>query len=73
MGDLGVEQGRELVQIPVIGPSRTAMHIASTLGDRFAVITMAEAVNPLIRQQAKLYNLESRLAVALSIEIPLAL
>ena len=57
MGDPGVEQGRELVQIPIIGPSRTAMHIASTLGNRFAVITMAEAVNPLVRQQARFYNL----------------
>lgn len=69
MGDPGVEQGRELVNIPVIGPSRTSMHIASTLGERFAVITMAEAVNPLVKQQAKLFNLEPRLAVALSIEI----
>lgn len=73
MGDPGVEQGRELVKIPVVGPSRTAMHVASTLGDRFAVITMAAAVNPLVRQQAKLNNLESQLAAALSIEIPPAL
>jgi allantoin racemase len=70
MGDPGVEQGRELVRIPVIGPSRISMHVASTLGERFAVITMAEAVNPLVRQQARLFNLESRLAAVISIEIP---
>lgn len=73
MGDPGVEQGRELVNIPIIGPSRTSMHIASTLGERFAVITMAEAVNPLVKQQARIFNLESRLAAALSIEIHPAL
>lgn len=70
MGDPGVEQGRELVDIPVIGPSKVSMHIACTLGERFAVITMAEAVNPLVRQQARMYGLESRLAATLSIEIP---
>lgn len=70
MGDPGVEQGRELVSIPVIGPSRVAMHVAGILGERFAVITMAEAVNPLVYQQARLYQIERKLACALSIEIP---
>lgn len=70
MGDPGVAQGRELVKIPVIGPSQAAMHVASILGERFAVITMAEAVNPLVWQQAKMYRLERNLCAALSIDIP---
>jgi allantoin racemase len=70
MGDPGVAQGRELVSIPVVGPSQTAMSVAATLGDRFAVITMAEAVNPLVRQQARAYFLEEKLCATLSVEIP---
>lgn len=73
MGDPGVEEGRELVHIPVIGPSQTAMHVASTLGERFAVITMTDSVNPLVRQHARLRHLEARLAAVLSIGIPPAL
>lgn len=69
MGDPGVPQGREVVSIPVIGPSQCSMHVASTLGEKFAVITMSEKVNPLVRQQAKIFNLDAQLCASLSIDI----
>ena len=37
--DLGVEEGRHLVDIPVLGPGRVAAHMAATLCQRFAVIS----------------------------------
>lgn len=36
--DLGVEEARHVVDIPVVGPGRTAAGVASTLTDRFVVV-----------------------------------
>jgi allantoin racemase len=36
--DLGVEEARHAVSIPVVGPGRAAVHAAATLCERFAVI-----------------------------------
>src|SRR5215510_12539178 len=39
--ELGIDGGKPAVNIPVLGPSEKALHIASLLGDRFVLI-----VNP---------------------------
>jgi allantoin racemase len=36
--DLGVDAGRSVVDIPVVGPSESMLHIASMLGRRFGVL-----------------------------------
>lgn len=69
MGDPGVAEGRRLVTIPVVGPSQTAMHVASTLGEKFAVISHSEIVIPIIAQNARSYHLERKLCAILSINI----
>ena len=38
MEDPGVEEGRRLVNIPVIGPGHAAMNLASVLGYRFSIL-----------------------------------
>ena len=38
MEDPGVEEGRRLVDIPVIGPGHAAMTIAATLGYKFSIL-----------------------------------
>lgn len=38
MEDPGVEEGRRLVDIPVIGPGHAAMNLASVLGYRFSIL-----------------------------------
>src|SRR5712692_8139506 len=38
MLDLGVDGGRSAVDIPVVGPLESSLHIASLLGDRFGLI-----------------------------------
>jgi len=36
--DPGLDAVRELVDIPVVGPGQTSVHIASILGDRFSIL-----------------------------------
>jgi allantoin racemase len=45
--DLGVDAGRCVVDIPVVGPSESMLHIAAMLGRRFGVIMYDESVLPL--------------------------
>ncbi len=45
--DLGVDAGRSVVDIPVVGPSESMLHIASMLGRRFGVIMYDDTVVPL--------------------------
>lgn len=40
--DLGVEAGRSAVDIPVLGPMQSALHVAGLLGDRFGLIAYHE-------------------------------
>src|SRR5262249_10243709 len=45
--DLGVDAGRCVVVIPVVGPSEAMLHIASMLGRRFGIIMYDDFVIPL--------------------------
>ena len=45
--DFGVDAGRCVVDIPVVGPSESMLHIASMLGRRFGIIMYEDAVLPL--------------------------
>ncbi len=40
--DLGVEEARHLVDIPVVGPGQIAVNIATTLCQRFGIIAYSE-------------------------------
>jgi len=59
--DLGVREAREILEIPVIGPTEASMHLACQLGDRFGIVLgnvpkLADIVESLI----KLYRLQDR-------------
>lgn len=45
--DLGVDAGRSVVDIPVVGPSKSMLHIASMLGRRFGILMYDDFVLPL--------------------------
>jgi allantoin racemase len=70
MADPGLSPARELASIPVVGPAQTAMHLAAILAHRFSVITVLERDIPLIDRLARLYGLESKLASARPVNIP---
>src|SRR5947208_231684 len=60
--DLGVDGGRSLVDIPVIGPCEAMFHIAAQLGDRFGIICYHESVIPRQITQTRHYGMESWIA-----------
>jgi allantoin racemase len=62
MLDLGVDGGRSLVDIPVIGPCEASFHIAAQLGDRFGIVCYHPSVIPRQRTQTKAYGMENWVA-----------
>ena len=60
--DLGVDGGRSLVDIPIIGPCEAMFHIAAQLGDRFGVICYHESVIPRQITQTRYYGMEPWIA-----------
>jgi allantoin racemase len=71
MDDPGMEAGRELVSIPVVGPSQASMHLAAILGHRFSIVTILDerSVAP-FENQAKVYGVSEKLASVRWVEIP---
>jgi allantoin racemase len=70
MGDPGMQAGREVVSIPVIGPCEATMHVASMLGHTFSVITVMKSLRPSFENRAKIYGLRDKLASVRAVEIP---
>jgi allantoin racemase len=70
MGDPGIEEAREMVSIPVVGPAETSMHIAAMLGHRFSVVTILDRLIPLIDHLAAKAGLGERLASVRTVDIP---
>jgi allantoin racemase len=56
--DLGVEEGRHLVNIPVVGPGRVAASIAATLCQRFAVLAYSTKQIIMFRKAMRGWGLE---------------
>jgi allantoin racemase len=69
-GDPGLAALREMVDIPVVGPGETAMHVASMLGSRFSIVTVLNSVVPSLERLARASGMEHRLASVRSVGIP---
>ncbi len=59
--DLGVDGGRSAVDIPVLGPFETALHIASILGDRFGCVAYHEIHFPVLQGIVRRYGMEHKI------------
>jgi allantoin racemase len=70
MGDPGLHACREVVSIPVIGPSQTAMHFASMLGHRFSFITVLDRLRALVGDLVASYGLQQNFASFRAVDIP---
>lgn len=70
MGDVATNAARELVRIPVVAPYQTCMAVASTLGDKFGVVTIMESIVPVFLRKAREYGLSENLAGVSSINVP---
>ena len=69
-GDPGLNALREMVNIPVVGPVETAMHVASMLGRKFSIVTVLDSVVPSLERLAKVIGLDRRLASVRAVNIP---
>ena len=70
MGDPALEAAKEIVDIPVVGPAQSSMAIASTLGDKFSVVTVLDRLIPLIWREVKDYGYEDQVASVRSVKVP---
>lgn len=70
MADPGLRPGREMVRIPVLGPSQTAMHLAAMLGHRFSFLTVLPRLRYQFEDLARRYGLEAELASVRSVNVP---
>lgn len=68
--DPGVKAGREITDIPVIGPCLASMLVASSICDRFSILTVLKEVTPAIEENARMYGLHEKLASIRDIEMP---
>jgi allantoin racemase len=68
--DPGVLAVREIAEVPVVGAAEASMALALLLGHKFAVVSTGESSGPSIELQARALGVESRLAGAVGITIP---
>lgn len=59
--DLGIDAGRAAVDIPVLAPFETALHLASLLGDRFGLIAYHENQFANLEWLLRRYGLEHKI------------
>jgi allantoin racemase len=69
-GDPGVDAARELVRMPVVGPGEAAMLVTASLGQRFAIVTVLDAIVQPLRQLAWSTGVLDKLASVRSVDIP---
>lgn len=70
MGDPGLAAAREATSLLVLGPAQTSMHVAAMLGHRFSVITILDAVVPMLHDLAATYGLTDKLSSVRAVDIP---
>ncbi len=68
--DPAVDAAREVTEKPVLGPAETSMSVALHLGSAFSVISTFPNTEPWIKRQVRKLGVESRLASAVGVEIP---
>jgi allantoin racemase len=62
MLDIGVEGGRSVVDIPVVGPLQAALHVAAQVGEHFGVVCYHPTAIPRHRAQCIAYGMENFIA-----------
>ena len=59
--DLGVDGGRSAVDIPILAPFETALHVAALMGDRFGCIAYSEIHFPVLQALVRRYGMEHKI------------
>lgn len=66
----GVEEAREVVDIPVIGGFRSSAYTAMMLGERFSIITILKSVEDLQASHTRLFGISPNFASIIPIDLP---
>jgi allantoin racemase len=69
-GDPGLDGFRERLSIPVVGPCETAIHVASTLGRRFGLVTVLDSIVEPLNKLILTAGLTSRTVPIAACNIP---
>lgn len=69
-GDPGLRPARELVEIPVVGPSEATLHTAAQVADRFSWLTILPATVPKSRARSHELGLSEKLVSVRSVDAP---
>jgi len=69
--DLGVQESRHVVDVPVVGPGRTAAGVATMLADRFAVIVYDQPHVVMQRRLFREWGLEASVTSIRAVNIPI--
>ncbi len=70
MADPGVDAVRECVSIPVIGPGRLSMQVATLLGRRFSILVELDVVARLFEEEVRRYGVTQGFASCRVIDLP---
>ncbi len=70
MGDPALHSVREAVDKPVVGPLIATMSIASTLGEKFSIVTVLKETLPLFSRKVREYGFSHRLASVRYVNVP---
>lgn len=68
--DLGVEESRHVVDIPVLGPGQTGSHTAALLGRRIAVLCYDQPHVIMFQRLLRQWGVEGSIATILPVGIP---
>jgi allantoin racemase len=71
-GDPFVPGIREYLDVPVIGPMESSLQVASMLGHKFSIITLAKCMKPRKERQVYMYGYADRLASIRSLDVPVS-
>ncbi len=70
--DNGLDAARELVDVPVVGPAKTTLYLASTLANRFAIVMAAGDLGKHAWARAKLAGVADRVVAIPTLEVTVA-
>ena len=68
--DVGLEAAKTAVDLPIVGPCESSLHIACLLADKFGWVTPSEQGIPSCWRRAKLYGMASRITSIKAVDIP---
>ena len=71
--DPGLDEARNVVDIPVVSALETALGVASKIGRSFALITRAKWMNARVDALIRQYHYEDRVAVLAPLDFPMGL